>query len=126
MVSKKRALSLEALDQRRVLTAGLMAAQTFNFNHDLIFQPVQDTTLSAFLQTTASGKTQVKVDGSIYNDIVKVTEVNYSTGNVTLQMDKFSGDVRLSSETVTLHSSNLDPYTPVAMQLRQGNDQVWN
>lgn len=66
------------------------------------------------------------MSGSDYDDVVTVTGYQSSPGSVTVHLQQFSNGSPLSDKTVTLHDSHLDPYTPIAIYGRRGNDQLMN
>lgn len=106
-LSNFRTLRLESLEERRLMAA--------------------DLTLSAGFRTSPySPGTQVYVDGSDYNDVVRVTDYSPSTGSITLKLEQYSGSTLLSSRITRFHSSNLTPVYTVQVDGRGGDDTITN
>ena len=125
--ARRPRLSLDHLEDRR-----LMATFTLppNYN-DWVLEQV-DNDLTAVVSSTSQGA-QIYVDGSDLNDHITVQSMNMTTGAVTVQLEQWTGGNQfswgtlVSSKTVTVNAGrSLDPYAPVYISSKGGNDRIVN
>lgn len=124
--ARPRRLAVEPLEDRRVCALAGAAAIDPGIGTGALNAPEFDAVLSASLQPIGNGQQYVVVDGSDNDDVVRILGYSRTYGYVTVQMQMFANGVKLSDQTVTLHSSHLYPYLPVAVAGKGGRDEIRN
>jgi Ca2+-binding RTX toxin-like protein len=121
-----RPLALESLEDRRVCAAPLSGTlATGTVGQVATIQPAEfDAVLSAYFQPLGDGKVEVYVDGSDYDDVVRIT--GYTSTSVSLHLETWANGQQIFNQNLTLHSSNLAPYLQVSVVGKGGNDQIRN
>jgi Ca2+-binding RTX toxin-like protein len=116
---------VESLEGRRLMAVA--ALSTMPLDHVATLAPLSfDYVLNGQFQSLGNGKDQILVDGSDYDDVIHVLAVDQTMHSVKLQLEQWSNGQKLSSKTVTYHDSQLDPYNPVSVLGKGGNDKIYN
>ena len=114
----RASLKCENLAERCLLSAA-NAVQVIDLNFD--------QSLTATIRTDGQDtKTYVQVDGSDYDDHVRITNYIPRIGSMTLHLEQWFDGRKLSSKDVTLRSDTLNRDMPLAIDAKAGNDQIIN
>jgi Ca2+-binding RTX toxin-like protein len=120
-----RPLVVEPLEDRRVCAAALFDALSGSIPPaPLLPLPEFDEFVTTSFGQFGDGTINVVVDGSDYDDVIRVT--GYTSMSVSLHLESFLNGQRIFSRDVTLHANNLSPYVAFTIVGKGGNDRIVN
>src|SRR5437773_11820784 len=116
---------VESLEGRRLMAVA--ALSTMPLEQVATLAPLDfDYVLNGTFHPLGNGKDQILVDGSDYDDVIHVLAVDQTMHSVKLQLEQWSNGQKISSKIVSYHDQNLDPYNPVSVYGKGGNDKIYN
>lgn len=131
---KTRQFTIETLEDRRLMAADTMSGAGGIYGplpaeqSPCVFAPDYALTAKVEASPYETGKNQLVIDGSEYDDRVKILE--YRAGGaydlVKLQLSRWNGGTLISTQTFDFPVTNLGKAHPIVVVGKSGNDEITN